>query len=40
MSRRASGVLLHVTSLPSRDGIVALDVTAYGCMDFLAKSKS
>jgi 4-alpha-glucanotransferase len=37
MGSRASGVLLHVTSLPSRYGIGDLGPAAYRFVDFLAK---
>lgn len=39
MNRRSSGVLLHVTSLPSRFGIGDLGVGAYKFVDFLAESR-
>jgi 4-alpha-glucanotransferase len=39
MSRRASGILLHITSLPSPYGIGDLGPEAYGFADFLAETK-
>ena len=39
MQRRRSGVLLHITSLPSPDGIGDLGPGAYAFVDFLAASK-
>jgi len=36
MRQRASGILLHVTSLPSRGGIGDLGPAAYSFLDFLA----
>lgn len=38
MLHRASGTLLHTTSLPSRFGIGDLGPEAYGFIDFLAES--
>ena len=35
---RQGGVLLHITSLPSRGGIGTLGVEAYAFVDFLRKS--
>jgi len=39
MNRRGSGILLHVTSLPSPHGIGDLGPGAYRFVDFLAESK-
>ena len=39
LSSRASGILLHPTSLPSRFGIGELGSAARQFVDFLAKSK-
>jgi len=39
LTERASGVLLHVTSLPSRGGIGDLGPAAYAFADFLAAAK-
>ena len=39
MHKRASGILLHVTSLPSPYGIGDLGPSAYQFVDFLAKAK-
>ncbi len=39
MRLRASGILLHITSLPSRFGIGDLGPAAYEFVDFLARSK-
>jgi len=39
MRKRASGVLLHITSLPSKYGIGDLGPGAYAFADFLAKAK-
>ncbi len=39
MRKRASGILLHITSLPSRYGIGDLGPEAYRFADFLAQSK-
>lgn len=39
MSRRGSGILLHITSLPSRCGIGDLGPEAYRFADFLAETK-
>ncbi|MGX9364502.1 4-alpha-glucanotransferase [Desulfoplanes sp. PS50] len=39
MTRRASGILLHITSLPSRYGIGDLGPEAYNFVDFLASAK-
>jgi 4-alpha-glucanotransferase len=38
-SPRSSGILLHITSLPSRYGIGDLGRTAYEFVDFLARAK-
>ena len=35
-NQRASGVLLHVTSLPGRYGVGTLNRSAYAWVDFLA----
>ncbi len=37
-SKRASGILMHISSLPNRYGIGSLGKEAYGFVDFLAKS--
>jgi 4-alpha-glucanotransferase len=39
MSERVSGVLLHVTSLPSYGGVGDFGPAAYGFVDFLASAK-
>ncbi len=39
MQKRASGILLHITSLPSKYGIGDLGPQAYYFADFLAKAK-
>jgi 4-alpha-glucanotransferase len=39
LTERASGVLLHVSSLPSRGGVGDLGPAAYGFADFLASAK-
>ena len=39
MKRRASGILLHITSLPSRFGIGDLGPEAYRFVDFLSQTK-
>lgn len=39
MDRRGSGILLHITSLPSRYGIGDLGPSAYRFADFLAQSR-
>jgi len=39
MKRRGSGILLHITSLPSPYGIGDLGPEAYQFVDFLAESK-
>jgi len=39
MKKRASGILLHITSLPSRNGVGDFGPEAYKFADFLAKSK-
>ncbi len=39
LTERASGVLLHVSSLPSRGGIGDLGPAAYAFADFLARAK-
>src|SRR3990172_7791095 len=39
MKRRGSGILLHVTSLPSNYGIGDLGPWAYRFVDFLSESK-
>src|SRR3990167_9478219 len=39
MSKRKSGILLHVTSLPSEYGIGDLGSAAYEFADFLARAK-
>ena len=39
MNKRASGVLLHISSLPSAYGIGDLGPEAYEWVDFLYKSK-
>ncbi len=39
MKQRASGILLHVTSLPSKYGIGDLGPEAYRFAGFLAKAK-
>lgn len=39
MKRRGSGILLHITSLPSRYGIGDLGTWAYKFADFLAETK-
>ena len=39
MRKRASGILLHITSLPSRYGIGDLGPQAYKFADFLAQAK-
>ncbi len=39
MKRRASGILAHITSLPSRHGIGDLGPAAYEFVDFLSQSK-
>jgi 4-alpha-glucanotransferase len=39
MKKRASGILLHITSLPSRFGIGDLGPEAYRFVDFLAQAK-
>ncbi|MEI7468379.1 MAG: 4-alpha-glucanotransferase, partial [Chloroflexota bacterium] len=39
MSKRASGILLHPTSLPSQYGIGELNDHAYKFVDFLVESK-
>ena len=39
MLKRGSGILLHVTSLPSSYGIGDLGPEAYAFIDFLAKNK-
>lgn len=39
MKRRASGILLHITSLPSPYGIGDLGLAAYNFADFLAETK-
>src|SRR5260370_36697756 len=36
---RAAGILLHPTSLPSRDGIGDLGPAAYSFADFLARAR-
>ncbi len=36
---RASGILLHPTSLPSRDGIGDFGRSAYAFADFLASAR-
>ncbi len=40
MNRRGSGILLHVTSLPSKFGIGDLGPTAYQFVDFLKTSRN
>ena len=40
MNRRGSGILLHVTSLPSKFGIGDLGPTAYQFVDFLKASRN
>ena len=39
LTERASGVLLHLSSLPSRGGIGDLGPAAYAFADFLAAAK-
>ena len=39
MTRRSSGILLHITSLPSQFGIGDLGPNAYRFADFLTRSK-
>ena len=39
MNTRGSGILLHITSLPSLYGIGDLGPSAYEFADFLAKTK-
>lgn len=39
MKRRASGILLHVTSLPSRFGVGDLGAEAHRFLDFLSEAK-
>ncbi|MCX5681655.1 MAG: 4-alpha-glucanotransferase, partial [Candidatus Omnitrophica bacterium] len=39
MKKRASGILLHISSLPSRFGIGDLGKGAYAFVDFLAQAK-
>jgi 4-alpha-glucanotransferase len=39
MNKRASGILLHVTSLPSSYGVGDLGPEAYRFADFLAHTK-
>src|SRR5215475_7230988 len=39
LSDRAAGILLHPTSLPSRDGIGDLGPAAYSFADFLARGR-
>ena len=39
MNRRGSGILLHITSLPSRYGIGDLGPEAYRFADFLSETK-
>ena len=39
MERRGSGILMHVTSLPSRYGIGDMGPAAYGFVDFLVRAK-
>ena len=36
---RASGVLMHISSLPSKYGIGTMGQTAYNFVDFLAEAK-
>ena len=39
MSNRASGILMHISSLPSKYGIGDFGVEAYNYIDFLAEAK-
>ncbi len=39
MSKRASGILLHITSLPAKYGIGDLGAQAFAFADFLAQAK-
>jgi 4-alpha-glucanotransferase len=39
MSKRASGVLLHITSLPGKEGTGTLGQNAYQFVDFLSETK-
>ena len=39
MNQRASGILLHPTSLPGKYGIGSLGKAAFNFIDFLAKAK-
>lgn len=39
MKKRASGILLHISSLPGDYGIGDLGKEAYNFVDFLAKAK-
>jgi len=39
MEKRGSGILLHLTSLPSDFGIGDMGLGAYGFIDFLAEAK-
>ena len=39
IKRRASGILLHITSLPSPPGIGDMGPSAYTFADFLAEAK-
>jgi len=39
MNKRQAGILLHISSLPSKYGIGTLGVEAYNFVDFLCKSK-
>ena len=38
LNKRASGVLLHISSLPSKYGIGCFDECAYAFVDFLKKA--
>ena len=38
MSKRESGILLHITSLPGREGIGTLGEDAFRFVDFLAET--
>ena len=40
MDKRHSGILLHITSLPSKYGIGDMGSFAYAFVDFLARSRT